>query len=436
MSSNLTLRYTFLKALSGSSLVHLSGAVMAFLVGIQLARGLGVEGYGLYGSAMAAASLGATAAAGGVQLHATREIAALFARDDEASATRLLTWSIRSVLVLALIVCPIVAAYLFWGLGSNFNLILATTAVTLLLAVLMLTGAILRGAGSIVFGQAINIAWRPFVFSIFLLLASVTLGSFDSETAMALGACACAIALLAGIPSLIRIWRTGSQSTPASEREKSEWRRNSVVMGTTTIIRAADAAVPLILVGMLANFEEAGLYRVAVSSMLLPAMPATMITIMIPAMVVGLYEQNKHEELQRLSAVSSLIMSLPTLCVAAVLWAFGAPLIVLAFGSEYEAAWLPLTILSAAALVTAIGGISNALLHAARREAVVTRAFGLSLIITGFGSFLLAQNFGSTGVAIAVLAAVCVRTSYLVIASIRATGLDPSLFGAVRRLMW
>ena len=51
------LRSFLVRAVAGASAVHLAGMLFAVLVGVQLARGLGVEGYGQYGIAMAAIAL-------------------------------------------------------------------------------------------------------------------------------------------------------------------------------------------------------------------------------------------------------------------------------------------------------------------------------------------------------------------------------------------
>ena len=43
---------TLLRALLGSAGIRTVGMGLSFLVGVQLARALGVEGYGIYGLAM------------------------------------------------------------------------------------------------------------------------------------------------------------------------------------------------------------------------------------------------------------------------------------------------------------------------------------------------------------------------------------------------
>lgn len=428
--TTLSLRHQFLRALGGSSGVYLFGTVMGFLVGILLARGLGVAGYGLYGSAMAAASLSATIASGGLQLHATREIAASLARNEPQTAARLVRWSMRNLLVLGSAAALAVGGYVLWAQAATPILALAAMALTFLMAVLRLAGAVVRGTGAVVLGQAMDVAIRPTAQSGILLIALLAFGAIDPVLALATSCLAILIALPFGWQAVSRAWTKPLEGVAAFERRA--WRRASATMGLTTVIRATEATLPLILIGVLSTMEEAGLYRVATAVAMLPNMPGSMITVMVPAMVAGLHAQGDLEQLRRLARLSGLAILVPTLAITAVLCIFGGSLLAFAFGEAFRPAATAMAILSVASLIAAMGGISISLLHAARHDATVTRVFGLSLLISIIGVVLVAAQGTATDIALVVCGATVVRTILLVALTWRLVGIDPSILGLRR----
>lgn len=69
-----------IKAVTGSGFIRVVGMGFGFLVGIQLARGLGPSGYGIYGLVMAFISILAVPVEFGIPSLLTREVAANLAR--------------------------------------------------------------------------------------------------------------------------------------------------------------------------------------------------------------------------------------------------------------------------------------------------------------------------------------------------------------------
>jgi O-antigen/teichoic acid export membrane protein len=429
----LSLRSQLLHAIVGSAAIYFFGTVMGFLVGVQLARGLGVVGYGLYGSAMAAASLGATFAAGGLQLQATREIAVSRSRNELESAARLLRWSLAHLLVLVSAAIFFVGGYVLWVLGATLTLALAAMALTFLMAVLSLEGAIVRGMGKVVLGQAMNVAIRPMAQSGLLLIALLVLGAIDPTLALALSCLAILIALPFGWPAISRVWI--ASGCGGADTERRAWRQASARMGLTTVIRATEAALPLIVIGAVSTMEEAGLYRVASAVAAVLSVPSSMISVMVPAMASSLYERGETARLERLAMVSGLVVVLPTLVLTAILWIHGEALLGLVFGSHYRAAWPELAILTGATVVWSLSGISVSLLHAARHEAPVSRAFVMSLFVTGIGILVAAWDGRAEVIALAVFIGTCARASFLVLQTWRLVGIDPTIARVLRMLI-
>jgi O-antigen/teichoic acid export membrane protein len=429
----LSYRSQLLSAIGSSAGIYFFGTVMGFLVGIQLARGLGVAGYGLYGSVMAAASFGATFAVGGLQLHATREIAVSRARNELAIAARLVGWSVGKLIVLGSAAALSVGGYVFWVLGATLTLALTAMALTLLVAVLSLAGAIVRGMGEVVLGQAMDVAIRAMAQSGLLLIALQLLGAIDPALALALSCLAILLALPFGWPAISRAWVVSGRGSTDTERRA--WREASATMGLTAVIRATEAALPLIVIGVVSTMEEAGLYRVASAVAVVLSAPSTMFSVLVPAIASSLYERGESAKLERLATVSGLAVVLPTFVLAAILWVHGEALLGLVFGSHYRAAWPELAILTGATVVWSLSGISVSLLHAARHEAPVSRAFGMSLFVIGIGILVAAWDGRAEVIALAVFIGTCARAAFLVLQTWRLVGIDPTIARVIRMLI-
>ena len=428
-----SLSQDFLRALGGSTGIYVFGAAMAFFVGVQLARGLGVAGYGLYGSAMAAASLGANVAAGGLQTHATRDLSAYLAQGDEAGAARLVAWSFRHVLALGAAAALAAGAYVIWGLNGPPALAYATMLTTALIAMVMLVGAIVRGAGQLVLGQALDNAIRPAAQAALLWIAILALGVIEPGLAMALTCVAILFTLPFGWRAVSHLWRV-PQKGAGDAAERQGWGKASVTMGLSTIINAAETTLPLLMVGALTTIEEAGLFRVSTAIMVFSNLPATMMMVMTPAMASSLYHKGDAAQLRRLSLAAAAVMLLPTVGIAGCLWIFGENLLALAFGNDYRAAWPIMCILTEASVIGSMGGISISLLHAARSDAVVTRACAVSLAVTVIGLVFAAFDGRATTFAVAVLAGTLARMLYLVWSTRRNVGIDPTILAILGAL--
>lgn len=429
--STRSFRQDFLRALGGSAGVYLFGTAMAFLVGVQLARGLGVAGYGLYGSAMAAVSLGSTFASGGLQLHATRDLAAYRARGEHEGAARLVGWSLRHVLTLGAAAALAAGSYVWWGLGGAPGLAVATMAATVAMAVLILLGAILRGASGLVLGQALDAAIRPAVLSALLLGTVLAFGPLQPGIAMALTVAAVLMVLPFGWRTLVQVWRVPN-SGAASAAERRSWGKASATMGLTTIINAAEASLPLILVGALTNIEQAGLFRVAMAVAVFANLPATILSFLAPPLASQLHERADRAGLARLALAGAGATLLPTFGIAACLWIFGETLLALAFGSDYRAAALIMSVMVGASVVGSMGGISISLLHAGRQDAVVTRACAASLAVTCTALAIAAFDGRAVAIAVAVLSGMVARMLFLTISTRRLIGIDPTILAIFR----
>jgi O-antigen/teichoic acid export membrane protein len=163
---------------------------LTFLVGVQLARYLGPENYGVYGFVMSLILLSSIGLSLGVPPLATREAALAAGRSDWRAFNGVFRWSIRlllSVSCLLTIGGMTILPFLSGFLDSNIR----TIALIFLLIVPVYTltslaGALMRGMGLLVGGQALDAIIRPALYSALLFGAMLAAGRLGAAEALVL----------------------------------------------------------------------------------------------------------------------------------------------------------------------------------------------------------------------------------------------------------
>jgi len=414
---------------SKSSLIHIVGIVTGFLVGVVLARSLGVSGYGLYGSCVAIASLAATISAGGIQLHATREIAFKLARNNFFSVSGIIIWSIKNSLLLASISAFAITLYMSFFLEKDITVVMSTVLLTLSMSLLWIFAAIIRGSGSVYFGQSLDAAVRPTLQVLLISCYVILFNGTDVGIALFLSALAVILSIILGIRNVRKLLIPKNELSHVNN-EKKVWRKDSITMGLSTIFRSAESNLPLILIGIMATMEEAGLFRISTAVMLIPSLSINIITIVVPAMIASMFAKNQLNDLRKFSSSCSLIMFISTFFFVLILFIFGEFLLSFIFGKPFAAASNTVNILSLSVLIWSIQGISTSILHGAKVNIEVTKAMGVSLMSIIIFIFILSisvEVISSEAMALAVLLATLIRTIMLIHATKKIIGIDPSI---------
>lgn len=413
----------FLRVYGASAALYALGAVFGALVSFLLARLLGVEELGVYGSIAAAAALATTAASGGVHLHATREIAQLDLRNGAARISQLLYWSVRVLMLTSIIMGACVFVYTTWLRPGETLLAFSAAIMVVLGSFHWLAAAALRGMHRVLLGQALDIFLRPLIFSCLLLVAAQVKYSLDSVGAMWIALGAVFAVFLVGWRSIFRQLSWLNLCT-YKDYDNHRWGSDSAKLSVSACLRGAEISLPVIVVGLLSTNAEAGIFRLATSIAVLIAMPMNMVSIFVAPMLSAARRSEVAGELNKLSVAASAAVFLPTFLLSALVWFAGDNVLVLVFGAEYASAWGPLLFLMLALLVDSFCGVALTLLSAVRRDGSVARILTISLCITLFGIVLLVDEFGALGGAIAVLLGSLLRSTLLALAATRFLGIN------------
>jgi O-antigen/teichoic acid export membrane protein len=392
-----------LRAVTGTGIVRLAAMAASFVVGVELARILGVTGYGYYGMALAVVSIAGVPGEMGVPRLVTREVAGASIDGNLPLIFGVLRWAdslclrISAVMMAGIVVASLVLAQ--EHRSALTDALLLGAPVIPLLALARVRGGALQGLHFIVRGQVPDTLIRPLLLAILVLILWLLRVPFSAGTAMALNSISAAVVFL-----LAHIWlkRRLPPRPPELARAGRKWLASSIPMGLTDGMRVLQSELSILLLGVIAAPADVGLFRIASVTSFTAATPVAMINFVAFPVIARLYAEKDFERLQlaltRLAQAQFagvLILCLPLL-IAPVF------LLGLVFGPDYAAAANTLRILAAAQIITAAFGLNAALLNMTHHERRVTRAMLIALALNLIALPVLTVMWGSIGAAIAV----------------------------------
>ena len=393
-------------AASLSSLVlRLAGMGMSFVLGVVLARYLGPAALGLYGVVIALALLLSVVAQAGLPTLATREIAVALSRQDRptlrAVVARFATVVLGAAILLAVVQAGI--ALLFPGLiaGAVGEYVLGAALIPLF-ALTVLVSAEIRALGPLVKGQSLEIFVRPALTALWCLALIAASGSLNASGAIAANVIGSAAALALGVFWLFRLVPGAGPNMPAAPVNR-QWTRSAIPLALVDGLKQIDASYAMLLLGILSADTEAGFFRVALSVIVVVAIPQSVLHVVLAPTLAKSSAELDRASLQRLLAISAGAMTATMAAVLVLLFLVGEPVITLLFGTAYDAAWLPLLLLTGAQLVNALFGVGWVLLSMGGGERELTRSYAVSLPLSIMAAILLIPRLGAVGAAGAAL---------------------------------
>lgn len=215
--------------------------------------------------------------------------------------------------------------------------------------------------------------------------------------------------LLAGLPLipmwLVQRWSFRHQlpaeyweATPA--RNTSHWMRTALPMLFITGFLLLLSQTDLLMIGLLADVEYVGLYKVATKTASLVLFPLLAVNAIMAPRFAGLYAQGEGDSLQRLASVAAHWMLWPSVLIALGLVVLSGFLLGL-FGASFVRAELALWILIAGQLANVGAGAVGPLLTMTGYQRESARVYGvcalLNMVLNAVGIYY----FGMAGAAAA-----------------------------------
>lgn len=421
-----------IRSVAGSGAVQLGGMVATFLVGVQLARGLGVTGYGYYGIAMAVITLATIPGNFGIPKLVTREVAAAQSRKDPALMFGVIRWADRICGRLSGVIAAAMAigAVIAWRSGSpvlGLSILLGAPMVALL-PLSEIRGAALRGLHRVVLGQLSSVLLRPLAMSILLFglfSAGVVIGA---PLVMALNSIVAAFAFLLAAAWLARsLPAKRAASSPVDARG---WLATSIPMALGDIISMLQRQMAVLLLGIFTVPAQVGLFRVSIATAVAVSVPVAVVNIVVMPMFSRLHTEGDDARLQRLVTASAVIQFAGVLLLSLPLLFAAGPLLGFVFGSSYVPAADTIRVLTLGMIISSGFGPSAALLNMTGHERRVTRAISIAMFANITVIVLAAPRWGSLGAAMGVLAGQICWNILLWLDARRGLSLETSIGGA------
>lgn len=393
------------KAVTGSALVRIVGMGFGFLVGIQLARGMGPAGYGIYGLVMAFVSIIAVPVEFGVPALLTREVAANSAKSKWGEVRGALDWAQRTVLFsfCALLVTLVLVAWIFSDKIDSGLLLPGLIGIFYIpvAALANLRSAALRGLQQLVKGDMPAGLVRPALYSALLAIVGLFAGGRLSP-ALAIG-----LQLLAVSASLLLAAHLLRQALPVGFNSFTpivsarEWRNAAFPMAMSEGLRVVQGQFPILVLGWVVSISEVGLFRVASSMLIILGTPMTLLNVIAGPVVAKLHAEGDRFRLQRFLTWSSFAMGAMVFGLSFPFFVFGEPIVGMLFGSEFEAASVPLAIMAIGLCFHAMYGVGVVTLNMTGHHTRVTRLLLVSLVLLFVLTPLMSWAWGVDGAAVA-----------------------------------
>lgn len=418
-----------LGALAGSAGVRFVGIGLTFLVGVQLARALGPEGYGIYGSVMAIIAITAVPAQIGLPPLLTREVAT---PRDTAGLGALKTFllvaaaGVAAVATLEVVVLgglTVWSSELFGGAGDS--LWWGLPLVPFLALTALALGAI-RGLNYVVWAQVYDALIRPMLFAGSLLVLGARL---DVHWALALHGAAAAVTLMLAFGHLLRILPERLRRAPFAPFD-GRLARGAGAFAGTEVLRVVDGQYAILVLGILGTMEEVGMFRVGLSLAGFVALPYALVNAVIMPYLARFHTHGDHDRLRLLCSGSVLVMVSTTALGVFALGLLGENGIAWLLGEDFRRSWFLMMAISGAFFVRTLVGPAAMVLYMCGAESRVPSGYGLGLVVGAMAMWLSEPSLGPVSGALGLALAEITRGLWWWYCARTQLGVDVSLFSA------
>jgi len=399
------MRAKLIKDGSYSMVITVASKGFSMLIGVLLVRILGTAEYGVYTYVLSLVYALTIPAEFGIPNLIVRETAQSVAKNTPEVTKGVWRWSMRITLILSgiIVIAALVVAVMRPGLFEKFDLatVLWGISLVLLLPIVHMTGAALRGLKEVVLGQVPDLVIMHGVYTLLLIIFMfITPLDLTSASAMALRALATLIALISGIGLLLwKLPKTVKQAVP--EYHGKAWFGSALPLGLSSGLSVIKNRASILILGLFATTSQIGIYQVGITTAALAGLVLQVINTILAPQFASLFAQGEMKKLQRLVTTSARLALFFNLAATLVFIFFGKFLLALLFGPELVAAYVPLLIILAGQMVNSMAGSVGFLLNMTGHEKDVMKALGISVVLSVIVNLIFTPLWGINGAALA-----------------------------------
>lgn len=418
--------------------LRISWAVANYSATLAAGRWLSRQDFGVFGFINNAILLAVAIASLGSPLVMLRYVAQYRVRSDPGAALgltrhlqRRVAWT--GMFVFALCAIGTLAAWRLGRIASPVSFLLGLAAIPFV-ALLDFYSATLRGHRYLALALAPReIAWRGLMIPVIFFVAVWAVPPAQLPLVMALQTVIAALLCLFQALLLRRVHRRAfADIEPVAHT--AEWTAVGRPLWLSTIAATIFRTSDVIVLGIFLRPELVGLYFAAARTAELARFFLTALNGILAPMISSRYHGDQQNALQSLCSRAAWMVFWPSAVLAAAMMLFPNQILRLVGDNFHDAATV-LVILAAARLVDAAFGAVGTVLNVTGHERAAATALvtvGLSTIIL---QIVLSRWLGLTGAAIATAVSIVAWNVWLYVIVLRRVGIDPSIFGCLRRRM-
>lgn len=388
---------------AGAFLVLSGGAGVSYVAQVVTARIVGMESFGFYMYAIAWMVVASSLSTLGLHVSLVRLVPAYRALGDWAATRGVISFTAWRVAIAGLLIsaCGIVVT-----LGADLNTELKTTilialAASPLVAMQLVGAALVRTFGGVVAALAPERLGRPSI-AVAVLAGLVALGIAPATAPTAiLAMMASAFAIL--VITFILAWsrRPAELEGVGPRTATRDWMRPAIPL---TIMMGADVVMArsgVVVLGLQDNARGAGIFAVAVSLSILPALPRMAVAAAFAPTVASLHAVGDRAAMQALIARAARLTLVGTVSVTVPLL-LALPILLSFFGPGFSEGVPATAILLCGQVLSAAAGPQQHLVTMTGRESAGAAMQASGALVGLLLCFALTKPFGIVGTAVAV----------------------------------
>ena len=422
------------KASSGSFLIQVGFAGLAFLNSFILARLLGTEGYGAFSNAMAWVSLLLIPASFGFGTLIVREVAIYRSRHEWGHLRGLLRFAdilnlgLSCIFAIVLVSTALMIFHAPERENMKHTLIVAAPLIPLF-ALLKIRESASRGLEHVIRAQLPEMIFRPGLFLLGMVALYITWPEhLSTPTAMGINVIAAAVAL--AVSTLwLKMLLPSKAKYDKPESKPITWLKAAfpmLIYGSSQIMLGQ---TDIIMLGGIRGDEETGLYTAASRFAYLLVYVMISIEVILAPIMARLYYAKKKEQLQKILTRRARIAFLTVLPLGLALILGGRRFLAI-FGPGFLVAQSVLAILAFGRLIDVAAGSGALLLGMTGYEGTVAVVLSGSVLGNVLLNALLIPRYGAGGAAVASVIILVSAKLLLSIYAVKRTGVHVTIFGA------
>lgn len=403
-SNNERLEAVIAKGASVGFLINLSGTLLTLLTHIVLARLLGAEQYGIYVYAFTWVSVLTLFAKVGFDTTFVRYLARYKSAEEWSLFRGILSFGGRYIFTVSIAVLALASLVVYFLQGKMSEELYRTFLIAWILlpfaTLSALRVAALRALRAVALAQLPEMVLRPLILIAgAIVIYFFVFESIDASTMMLVDLAAHVATFVLG-----GYWLSGKLPSESKGVEKemrtSEWVRCGLSLLLLSGMLRIMNRVDTIMIGMLLDTTQAGIYVVASRGARLAVFGTGAVNMIMAPIISSLYAEEKKEELQRMLTLAARFISSVTVPVVLVL-IFGGKYFLQIFGSEFLVAYPCLLLLLLGQVVSAFCGSVGYVLSMTGHQNTALKFAGSSAVLNIILNLLLIPKWGIEGAGVA-----------------------------------